>query len=333
MHRRVLAGILTVVLGYAGMAGADPVDCSTLIATCSVDACHLPRLEVISPCEVDFGSRALFIEGTLRVPAGGVLSFTAQEITASGTIRGGNGSQVTLEADPLTLRIEKPVKLFEGQLTLRGGLVDVAAPVKLKTRPGELPSTLSIESGSLVYLRDPIRLNGRRSSADGGSVTIQAADLVWMFNKIDVSGLGGGSIEISSAGDLQCDGCWLSARGGIAGGGTIRATANDLFFDTDLGLEARIVADADGDGGEIRLRATGSEVEFDQNELLDVHGGGGIIEITAPSLITLTGTTLRAAPGGCIAFVAPTVWTYVVTTDVTPVGDCPGSPSGAFVDG
>src|SRR5262245_11562212 len=87
-----LAACAALVIALLALpAHADPASCA--------DPGHLGRgnpgvvgaLDVISPCVVDFGDRALVIRGTLRAPSGGVLSLKAGSIDVRHPIVGRYG--------------------------------------------------------------------------------------------------------------------------------------------------------------------------------------------------------------------------------------------------
>ena len=82
-------------------------------------------------------------------------------------------------------------------------------------------------------------------------------------------------------------------------------------------------------GGAIFAR--GATVSLARN--VDVRGEpGGTIEGTATGNLTASGT-FRSVPNGCIALIAGgTLDTSGATFAPPLVPDCPGSPSGAFLD-
>jgi hypothetical protein len=118
-------------------------------------------------------------------------------------------------------------------------------------------------------------------------------------------------------------------------GGTIRLVGNSV----ELSSRARLRANGP-DGGEIRIKSTGGDVvlggplvaalgQYRPQEFSD----GGIIEATAAGNLTAIGKFRCAPEGGCVAFNAGGVLdTSGATFDKVPSLDCPGSPSGAFVD-
>jgi hypothetical protein len=78
------------------------VSCDDPDNLCTGDRCVIETLTVATPCDVDFGNRTLEIAGTVTVPDGGTLSFTATTIQMHGRLdgrnlgSGGNGAALTL---------------------------------------------------------------------------------------------------------------------------------------------------------------------------------------------------------------------------------------------
>src|SRR5262245_33437913 len=126
------AGITLGILLASATGFAQPIDCATLPSLCPsnpiYDDCNLPSLELASPCVVDFGDQRVVTKGTLRVPAGGVVSFKSLRVTIHAPIRAGEGAQVTLEGTDY-LRVEKPISMPGGTLTLKGPSVGVWASI------------------------------------------------------------------------------------------------------------------------------------------------------------------------------------------------------------
>jgi hypothetical protein len=321
----VAAAFVAALMTCAAPAFAQ-TSCATLMDEyCVTDHCVLPQLEVASPCIVDFGDRVVEVQGMLRIPAGGVLSFTARRIETSAVIRGGDGAEVTLTTTTGAVSVNRPVGIYGGHLVFDGAVVAVFGAIKAKTRPGGPAGSLTVQSDDWIQFTHPIRMNGRLGSADGGNVVMHANGEI-RVDDIEVTGMQGGGINLDTtdAHGVVCfhRGCKMRARGGSSGAGSIRVTAPNIVL-TSVKLQA------DGGGGEVRLRALSYQASLDG--YVDVRGGGGIFEASAPFLVTAHGT-YRAAPGGCIGLAAPTVDTTGAAFDTAPVPDCPGSPGGAFVD-
>jgi hypothetical protein len=112
--------------------------------------------------------------------------------------------------------------------------------------------------------------------------------------------------------------------------GTVRVVGAEVV----IGPAALI--DADGDfGGNIHFRATGGDLRlagtFSARQAFSFYGAG-IIEGTATGDLIADGD-FTCAPDGCIGFSAVgVVDTSGGTFDEPIVADCPGSPSGAFLN-
>jgi hypothetical protein len=201
---------------------------------------------------------------------------------------------------------------------LRGGtFARVTARVRIKDLPDSPPGSLTIEADDVVDL-GVVRVLG-------GSVVVQAGEIM-IRRLVDVSGVNGGTIELSASNTFVdvISGARLRARGKAGVGGVIRLTGPSVICAGENNLRA----DGQTSGGEIRLRASASSARLFDATLS--ARGGGIIEINAATLIQGSGAFL-VAPGGCIALSAPSLDTGGATFDSTVGSDCPGSPSGAFL--
>src|SRR5689334_9423242 len=106
-QRAMTVAAVLVILASAAQA---QVSCSDPDNLCTGDPCVIDgTFTVVSPCDVDFGSRTLTVRGRMRVPNAGELSFSAGAITveAQGGIDGSNvvalggvgtGADITLTA-------------------------------------------------------------------------------------------------------------------------------------------------------------------------------------------------------------------------------------------
>lgn len=85
--RTRLAAALLLVLGIVPQAHAA-VSCADPDNLCTGDPCTITNADVESPCVIDFGPRAVFIAGILRVPDDGIMEFTAGTTRVQGPIDG-----------------------------------------------------------------------------------------------------------------------------------------------------------------------------------------------------------------------------------------------------
>jgi hypothetical protein len=113
-------------------------------------------------------------------------------------------------------------------------------------------------------------------------------------------------------------------------GGTLRLEADSVHVSPGVQLNA----DGRKRGGQLRVVATNGDLDL--RGLFLARGGtgpGGIIEGTATGNITTDGIyECAGTPAGCIALNAGgTLDTTGASFDKPLSGDCPGSPSGAFL--
>src|SRR5262250_3742147 len=72
--------VVAIVCAVAASVRAQTV-CNAPDDLCTGDPCVIGDVDVTSPCELDFGPRALVVAGRVGVPQNGVLAFTAGTIT------------------------------------------------------------------------------------------------------------------------------------------------------------------------------------------------------------------------------------------------------------
>ena len=160
-------------------------------------------------------------------------------------------------------------------------------------------------TGSTITVGGALALNGHES---GGSIDLDASGpiVVQAGVVLDTDGLNQGN------GSIRLEGATVTIEGGPA---LSASKTGKGFF---------------GDAGSVRLRSTAGDCTLAGR--FSATGGNGIIEADATGNLTATGA-FRAASDGCIALSANGVLdTASASFDVPVVGDCPGSPSGAFVD-
>src|SRR5712692_1360500 len=195
-----------VALGLVVVASSTraQVSCSDPANLCTGDPCVITDVTVASPCTVDFGPRTVIIQGNLRVPAAGTLSFTAGAITLELNSRidgtdlsgGGAGADVTLQAS--------------GEIDLKGRGIDTSGS------PG---GAITVEADGMLLAGALVAAKGL--NGNGGHVILRGAAGV-ASARVEASAIraGGGSIEVSSsAGPADVSGQLRAA--GPDGGGTI----------------------------------------------------------------------------------------------------------------
>ncbi|HEY0300850.1 MAG TPA: hypothetical protein VGC36_05940 [Rhizomicrobium sp.] len=269
-------------VGVASTAGAI-VKCTTPDSLCRGNPCVIGQIEVASPCVLDFGARKLVIGGALKVPNGGTLDLTADDIEVRRAIVGrhakpfeGIGSKITLTAHDDILvgwRIDASARSVPGEISLiAGGDIVLQAPVRAAANgpnPNAAGGSITIDAGGQVVAigRARIRAEGAASTA-GGTVSISAVQSVNLLNRVGADGRTGGSIAIISQRGNVSTTLPLSARGRFGDGGSIA-----LFAATGvLTVRDRVDAEGTGAGGSAFLVGNRSFTNVGQ-----VRAGGGLM--------------------------------------------------------
>jgi hypothetical protein len=225
-------------------------------------------------------------------------------------------------------------------LTLQaGGSIEIGA----RLRHG----LLVVEADGLLVV-DGALSGGQPVLRGAGGVEVRRTVISWGW-PIEITSSGGGvtidgkvssSLGYPSAGDIV-----ITAAGPVAINqnvaassvassiptGQIAGTIRVVGSSVAVAPQVRLNADGSNDAGEIRLRATAGDLGL-AGAFFARGGGGGIIEATATGDTTASGR-FESGPGGCIALSAgATLDTSAGTFDSPVQLDCPGSPSGAFLD-
>jgi len=310
--------------------------------------------------------------GTIGLHAGGDVEITATgRLLIPNNVASGSGGRVFIDAGGWVTsagRINAYADDLGGEVQIFGPTgVEVSARIDVSTGRFGNGQRLEITStGGEVIIDAPIRARGGGSGAD---VTISAASNVEIRRRITADGGrdgGGAPVNITStSGDVIVD-APISSRGdsfgsslprprvNLAAGNVLRInrtirvddlsiSSSDAFGATmrlegaEVQTASRALLSADGGvaGGEIRLVATSGDLVLDGRfQARGGTGAGGIIEGTASADVTTAGTFACAGtPPGCIALTAGgTLDTTGATFDKPLSADCPGSPSGAFLD-
>ncbi len=274
LPRRLVSVLVAgTFVGTLARAAAGQVDCDVPEDLCAGDPCVVPNLLVGSPCIVDFGARALVIDGTLRLPPNGSLTLTAASIDVRGEIRnlpdgrnvGGTGPEVRLAAAGA---IDVPGRLrLNGRLAGLGGtvpgLLELDAGGAL-TLGGTIsastgPTTLTLDAGGDVAIGRSVV-----ARSPGDTLAVAAGDRVDLAGRlrvptVDIDAAGdvslGGTLGQLQAATIQCSGTLtvarpIRARGaslvlhGDAGVGVADRVDLSTLFTTDGGLE---IVSTDGD--------------------------------------------------------------------------------------
>jgi hypothetical protein len=266
------------------------VDCSNPNNLCTGDPCTIPAVTVQSPCVADFSPRTLIIGGTLNVPNGGSVSFTAGAIEVRGHIKGkhisptaGDGADVSLIASgniEVRKKIDVTGKLSTGQIVLdAGGNILLRAALTSDAGGSGVPSTgggqvTVTADGSLTSTgRGRVNVAGRQTP--GGAMTLSGST-VTIEGRLDVRGSSGGSVAIT-------------------------ATSGSLTLNHKIEAEAE---NTGGTGGSITLNAAGT-VLVDRKIDADGRAQGGSININAGTIDMQANVFLKGGVGGTATFSTP----------------------------
>lgn len=231
----VARGFAVGLLIVAATAAAQ-VDCSNPDNLCTGDPCVVPTVTVASPCNADFGSRALILDGAFRVsipePIFGSVSLSAGSIEVRGRVatRGRGSATVTLTA-PGDIDVNGVIRVQT--LTVdAGGDVHVRRPIR-STRVGQV----AIDAGGGIVVEAPVNaVDGRAITLTaGGDIDIQRTVRATSNSSHSVTVIAGGSVTVAApivARGLPCDGGAVTIRGaggvGVQENIDIRGTCKSL---------------------------------------------------------------------------------------------------------
>jgi len=260
--------VALVVFGGA-LPAVSQVDCSTPDDLCTGDPCVISSLDVLAPCVVDFGTRAVVVAGKIGLPGNGsalpfvsTLYFTAGSITVQGSIEcppnEDIGDVVFSAAGMIT--IDGPINLSGcagGFVDLMSGSdINVNSRITLNSRGGTAAATLTANRD--IHVRDRIRgLWGCYVvSADGD---VEIADTGAILGPALVRDGDGCNLSIDAGGRLTSAGR-LSMRGNSTSGDItlIGGEGVELHGTIDLRASPRF-----GNGGFLEVQSPGGEVVMD----------------------------------------------------------------------
>ena len=197
--------------------------------------------------------------------------------------------------------------------------------------------TIEISSSTgPVSVHAPLLASGA-GFAPGGTIEVTAAGDLTVDAPVSTLAVGeaAGTITLTSTGGLVSVNENLRAAGTPAFGGGIGGVIRVEGESVQIASGVDVDAVGETAGGDIRLGAAAGGLDLGGRFLTtSLSGPGGIIEGTAAGDLTASGVFRCAGvPDGCIGLGAGgTLDTTGATFDKTPVPDCPGSPSGAFLD-
>ncbi len=337
----VRAGVL--VLAFAMASPARAILCDNPDKLCKGDPCEIGANLVTSPCVVDFGDRAVVVNGTLRTSNNGLISLSGKSIEVRRPIIGrvarvstAFGARVELHAtDDIEVkwRIDVSGRFKAGSILLdAGGDVVLKAPLRASTTSSgsdAVGGMIEVRAGGRVTSQNRARLKARggRFTA-GGRVEIAGAAGVTLRGKVDSVGGSGGTILISSeAGDVvtahRLEAKGRNGRGGVVvlssplavALNTRRIDANGrdagglivitgLVAQTGDILRARGIG-VGGVGGTILLFGAANAIIG--NTILADGRKGGTVSVFAGTSVQSLGAVLatgKSGDGGSIDFVS-----------------------------
>jgi hypothetical protein len=270
--------IALVFVVSSSVSARAQVDCSNPDNLCTGDPCVIGSIEVGQPCNVDFTPRALVIAGTLTVPSGGAVSFTADSISVPGRV---------VSTPPLgcilTLVATDDI-VVDGRVRLQG-ISEIALTAGTDIALGGAITLFSSDSGEAVLdvqAGEAVATTGR-VTAHGARVTLSGPQGVQVEGVMNVGRINGntlgGLLEISSySGGVVLSGVVrLPSRGtsGTLDGGELEVNALD-----DIVVNGRILGRGREDGAAVQLTSS-----------------AGDVTINAPIVATPTGTVVVEAAG------------------------------------
>ncbi len=370
MRSLICAGALALLLFVAPSAQAGIPACTAAdivaaesVADCpddGVSQCNITKdYDIANGCDLDFGSRDVFIETGSRIDVGsGAMTLRAADLTLDrgSDIRGrGEGStSPTFDGGMVSL-------ITSGGITMVGGSNKATIDVSANSLAGDI----FIDAQGPVLIAGQLLANNLAIDGDAGTITVFSADFT-----LDSTGelsarngnqsFSGGTIDILADGDAVIDGMIdldggdggfldLAATGQVSVDRDINTTGNgdagsggvvDILAGTDLFLRGRIVArgttgldNAGGDGGAVCVEALFGDVTVTHDILATAassDGAGDTISITAAGSVHIASTAQLSARAngsfGCGGFL-----TIEADLDITAAG--PVDVSGGFGGG
>jgi hypothetical protein len=217
--------LLAAFAGPSARRAHAQVDCSNPDNLCTGDPCVIGTVSVASPCAVDFGARALRVDGRLTVPPGGTLSLTAASITVRGSLTG---------LGPLAFVFQEITLAASGDVVLSGPVrvrsdfgtvnLEAGANVRLQDRGSivvvsQAPATVRVTAGADVSVDRPIR-----AGAHHGDIRLDAVGNIDARRPLRPGG--GGTISANAGGVLTlATPIRLSRPSGTAGTVILRGAA------------------------------------------------------------------------------------------------------------
>ena len=214
------------------------------------------------------------------------------DIDVNARIRWSSGNNLTLEADR-DINVQQNIEArAQSDVTLAAGRnVEMTAGRRLTTIGGN-----TNVSGEQVTLQR-IQTRGNGTSANGGSLTVNATGDVTLAQPVDARGsipLGGtgGAVSITATGDIAVAGSiHTSARGGNAGDITLTSQNGAVLTADNALLNAR--GENGGDGGDVTVKATNGLVRIGTTNRAGTRiDARSLVSGTAGGNVTVSGATV-----------------------------------------
>jgi hypothetical protein len=243
------------------------------------------------------------------------------------TASGGAGGSIVVESAAGDVTVAHDVRAegdgAGGLIALQAaGNVMVDAKVSAQGKLAGGSVFIATESGDCLIER---KVRVRSSKGVGGMLSIHAGRDVVVTDHLDARGkLQAGSIDITAVVAAS-----VLSRAGVDLRGNLPGTAHVQGASVGVGQGVRWNARTTEPGSALRFVSLSGHLTL--NGIFETRSG--VIEGMAATNLTAMGN-FRAGPDGCIALSAGGILdTTGGVFDETIVADCPGSPSGAFLDG
>jgi hypothetical protein len=252
--------------------------------------------------------------GTIALNAGGNVTVDALGIDASGSTNDAPGGTIDITSGgTVTLRAPLSAEATGGEaeggdIHVQASTISVKAELRVKGYGGssvEQPGgEITLQAANDVTITDGAGLNAESALGGGGTVTIEAGNVVDVQKPIRTRGTSGsagmgGSIDLSGA-QVKVDNDLIAIGG--RDGGTIRIEATGAGVQVGTGGQATtldVTANNAGKAGTIAIEALGSHVTIGSQAVLRANGSGGgsaggLARLTGVDVVTNSGSNVYA---------------------------------------
>ena len=302
----VASALVVLATSLAAAPATAQVDCSVPDNLCTGDPCVIFRIEVASPCVVDFGTRFLVVAGQITVPDGGTLSLSAGRIAVlHGSIRSKStsaGASVSLSAGG-KVEIAGRIRLVGGEgntvhVTAGGDLAAGGSGILVSGYRG----SVVLSASNILNVSSGIVVRGGTDSVLSPTIVLSAGTNVIINGRLQAT-----HPRIGTGGTVSADAGWL-----VVNGRRIGAKNGRVVLRGTAGVHVENPIDVRGQGSigvGIVLESTAGDVTVDWLLLADGHGDGaggdgrgGQVTITAAGTATVSAGISATGPsdGGVI---------------------------------